>query len=155
MQLRTDKRVPFDASVDEVWAAMCNVGSYQQWWPWLEEFHADALAVGETWRCDIRAPLRYHVRFTLKFIVVVPATHIECSLRGDISGGAWIDLEERGDKSDVWIRSEIAPASPFLKTLTRVLYPVALAGHDAVIASGARQFQERALASAGASDTST
>ena len=91
MQLRTDKRVPFDASVDEVWAAMCNVGSYQQWWPWLEEFHADALAVGETWRCDIRAPLRYHVRFTLKFIVVVPATHIECSLRGDISGGAWID----------------------------------------------------------------
>ena len=152
MRLSMDKRIPFDASVDEVWAAMSDVGSYQRWWPWLEEFQADTLAVGETWRCDVKAPLRYHVRFTLKFIVVVPATHIECSLRGDIGGGAWIDVEEQGDKCDIWIRSEIYPESTFLKSLTRLLYPVALAGHDAVIANGARQFQQRAL-TPGASDT--
>ncbi len=154
MRLSTDKRIPFDASVDDMWSAMCDVGSFQRWWPWLDSFQADALAVGETWRCDVRAPLRYHVRFTLKFVVVVPATHLECSLRGDITGGAWIDLEERGEHCDVWIRSEIYPASPFLKTLTRVLYPVALAGHDAVIANGARQFQQRAL-TPGASGTTT
>jgi uncharacterized protein YndB with AHSA1/START domain len=145
MRLVTDKRLPFAASVDEVWAAMCDVGSYQQWWPWLQTFEAEGLAVGEIWRCDIVAPLRYHVAFTLKFDVVVPATHIECSLRGDITGGAWIDLEERNEQSDVWIRSELAPASTFLRALTRVLYPVALAGHDAVINNGAKQFQERAL----------
>lgn len=154
MQLVTDKRLPFDASVDEVWAAMSDVGSYQTWWPWLHAFEADTLAPGAIWRCDIVAPLRYHVAFTLKFDVVVPATHIECSLRGDITGGAWIDLEERGDASDLWIRSELAPASQFLRLLTRVLYPVALAGHDAVINNGARQFQERAL-TPGARDTTT
>ncbi len=145
MRLSTDKRLPFDATVDEVWAAMGDVGSYQKWWPWLHSFEAEELAVGEIWRCDIVAPLRYHVAFSLKFDVVVPATHLECSLRGDITGGAWIDLEQRGEQCDLWIRSELAPASTFLRALTRVLYPVALAGHDAIINSGARQFQERAL----------
>ncbi len=146
MELTTDRRLPFDASVDRVWAAMCDVGSYQQWWPWLQTFEADALDTGEIWRCVVVAPLRYTVSFTLKFDAVMPGHHVETSLRGDITGGAWIDLEQRGDECDVWIRSELAPASPFLRALTRVVYPVAKAGHDAVIGNGARQFQARALA---------
>lgn len=154
MQLVTDKRLPFDASVDNVWAAMADVGAYQTWWPWLRSFDADALEAGAIWRCEIVAPLRYTVAFSLKFDVVVPATHVECSLRGDITGGAWIDLEERGDASDVWIRSQLAPASLFLRRLTRFLYPIALAGHNAVIDNGAKQFQQRAL-TPGVSDTTT
>ncbi len=145
MHLSTDKRLPFDADVAEVWTAMSKVEAYQGWWPWLAEFDADALATGEIWKCKIVAPLRYTVAFTLKFDVVVPETHVEASLRGDITGGAWIDLEERGDACDVWIRSQLAPSSPFLKMLSTVLYPIAKAGHDAVIENGAKQFQDRAL----------
>jgi len=145
MHLATDKRLPFDSDVSAVWMAMANVGAYQQWWPWLRTFDANALATGEIWKCEIVAPLRYTVAFTLKFDVVVPETHVEASLRGDITGGAWIDLEERGEASDLWIRSQLAPASPFLRMLSRVLYPVAKAGHDAVIENGAKQFQDRAL----------
>jgi hypothetical protein len=130
------------------------VHSYQSWWPWLQTFEADALAAGEIWRGVIVAPLRYTVGFTLKFDAVMPGHHVEASLRGDITGGAWIDLEERGEGCDLWIRSQLAPASPFLKALTRILYPIAKAGHDAVITNGARQFQERALsANADAPDT--
>jgi uncharacterized protein YndB with AHSA1/START domain len=145
MHLATDQRLPFDADVASVWNAMGKVDAYQQWWPWLRTFEANALAVGEIWKCVIVAPLRYTVSFTLKFDVVVPEQHIETSLRGDIAGGAWIDLEERGDESDVWIRSTLAPTSPFLKMLSRVFYPVAKSGHDAIINQGAKQFQERAL----------
>lgn len=145
MRISTDRRLPFDAAVPRVWDAMADVDSYRQWWPWLRTFDAHALAVGEIWNCAVRAPLGYTVAFTLKFDVVVPEQHVEASLRGDIVGGAWIDLEERGGASDVWIRSELAPASPFLRRLSRFVYPVARAGHDAIISNGARQFQERAL----------
>jgi hypothetical protein len=153
MQLSTDRRIAFDASADAVWSAMCDVGSYQSWWPWLRTFDANALEVGQIWRCEIVAPLRYTVAFTLKFDVVAAPFHIEASLRGDILGGAWIDVEERGEQSDVWIRSEIFPASRFLRALTRFAYPIARSGHDAIITSGARQFERRALATAGAADT--
>lgn len=145
MHLTTDKRLPFDADVAEVWTAMSKVEAYQGWWPWLEEFDANRLAAGEIWKCKIRSPLRYTVAFTLKFDVVVPETHIEASLRGDIVGGAWIDLEDRGGHTDIWIRSQLSPHSRFLKTLTAVLYPVAKYGHDAIIAIGAKQFEEKAL----------
>lgn len=154
MQLSTDRRLAFDAPASAVWGAMADVDSYQSWWPWLRTFEANALAVGEIWRCEIVAPLRYTVAFTLKFDVVVAPFHIEASMRGDIVGGAWIDVEERGERCDVWIRSEIFPASRFLRGLTRVLYPVAKSGHDAIITSGAKQFQERAL-TPGVADTTT
>ena len=72
MHLATDQRLPFDSDVASVWNAMAKVDAYQQWWPWLRTFEADALAVGEIWKCVIVAPLRYTVSFTLKFDVVVP-----------------------------------------------------------------------------------
>lgn len=146
MQLHTDRRIAFDAPADAVWAAMTDVTAYRSWWPWLRTFEADALATGEIWRCEIVAPLRYTVAFTLKFDVVAAPFHVETSLRGDILGGAWIDVEDRGAQSDVWIRSEIFPSSRFLRGLTRFAYPIAKSGHDAIITSGARQFQQRALA---------
>lgn len=155
MQLSTDRRVAFDAPADRVWAAMANVDAYQSWWPWLRAFDANALAVGEIWRCEVVAPLRYTVAFSLKFDVVAAPFHIEASIRGDILGGAWIDVEERGQHSDVWIRSELVPASTFLRRLTKFAHPIAKAGHDAVITKGAKQFQARALARTGASDTTT
>lgn len=155
MQLSTDRRLPFDAPAAEVWAAMGDVDSYQSWWPWLRTFQARALGVGEIWKCEIVSPLRYTVAFTLKFDVVAAPFHIEASMRGDIVGGAWIDVEERGDQCDVWIRSEIFPASTFLQRLTKFAYPIAKWGHDTVITRGAHQFQAKALSSSGASGTTT
>lgn len=124
---------------------MTDVTSYQRWWPWLRSFEAATLAVDEVWRCSVKAPLGYSLSFSLKFEVVVPEHHIEASVRGDILGGAWIDLEERGAASDVWVRSMFVPASPFLQRLSKFAPPVARLGHDLLLRQGARQFNERAL----------
>lgn len=148
VHIETDRRYPFDGDVGAVWAAMAGVGSYEQWWPWLTEFDANALAVNEVWKCSVRAPLGYKVAFSLKFDVVVPEHHIEASVRGDIIGGAWIDLLERGEATDVWIRSMLIPVAPFLKRLSSAAPPVARFGHNWILRTGARQFNAKALARA-------
>ena len=38
---------------------------YQRWWPWLREFEATGLTAGDEWRCRVRPPLPYTVRFTI------------------------------------------------------------------------------------------
>ena len=143
--MSTDQRFDFDGDVAAVWNALCDVDSYQRWWPWLTEFDARGVAVDEVWKCRVKTLLGYSVSFSLKFDVVVPEHHIEASVRGDILGGAWIDLEERGDKSDVWVRSMFVPASPFLERLSKFAPPLARFGHNWILKTGARQFNEKAL----------
>lgn len=155
MHIETDRRFPFDGDVGAVWSAMANVGSYEQWWPWLKDFDASELGVDQIWNCTVRAPLGYKVSFSLKFDVVVPEHHIEASVRGDIIGGAWIDLLENGDATDVWVRSMLIPVAPFLKRLSSTAPPIARFGHNWILRSGARQFNARAMtAAAGAPQAS-
>jgi hypothetical protein len=141
----TDQRLAMPADAETVWAAMSNVDAYTTWWPWLVEFDGAPIAVGSIWNCAVQPPLRYRVAFSIKFDVVVPSTHIEASVRGDIVGGAWIDLEPTGNGCDIWIRSGLAPRSQLLRVLSAAMQPVAKWGHDWIISTGAAQFQERAL----------
>ena len=142
MEVSSDRTWRFDAPVGDVWAALAATDGYRRWWPWLRSFDADGLAVGETWRCVVRPPLPYVVRFTVHIDEVAAPSLIAATVDGDVRGPARIDVQEEGPVSVLRLRAALAPANPVLSIVGRVAAPVARRGHDWVLDTGARQFAE-------------
>jgi uncharacterized protein YndB with AHSA1/START domain len=145
MELHSDRRLHFDAEPAEVWSAMGSVDRYQEWWPWLRSFEATGLVAGDRWRCTVKPPLPYTVRFTVDLQEVVPATRIAAAVSGDIEGRARLDFTAVDDGCTVHLRSDLAPANALLRVLAMVGRPIARHGHDWVLDVGAGQFASRAL----------
>jgi uncharacterized protein YndB with AHSA1/START domain len=155
VELVTHKALHFSQPRAEVWAAMADVESYRQWWPWLRAFQARALATDDVWRCTVRAPVGYTVSFAIAFTRVVDGSLAEARVSGDIRGGAELTLTDAEGGCSVVVRSDLQPESRFLRFLTRTVPAVARYGHDWVLATGAKQFEQRALLSVDARDTTT
>jgi hypothetical protein len=133
---------------------MADVGSYRQWWPWLRSFEALELERGDVWRCSVSPPLPYTVTFAIAFDDVFPEERIIASVSGDIVGTAELELTDTDAGCDVEVRSDLQPRSAFLRLLATTVPPVARYGHDWILATGATQFEARALTpSADAPDT--
>jgi uncharacterized protein YndB with AHSA1/START domain len=147
MELVTHKTLHFPHPREQVWSAMGEVGSYPKWWPWLKSFDADALRTGAVWRCSVSPPLPYTVSFAIEFIEVVECERVQASVSGDISGTAHLVLSDAGKGCDVVVRSDLEPRSTFLRVLAATVPPVARFGHDWILATGAKQFESRALTS--------
>ena len=145
MQIESNRHRAFDVSPEELWAVLSEVDRYRSWWPWLQRLDADALAPGETWRCAVRAPLGYPVRFELDLDRVEPPWLVTARVTGDILGAASIDLERTGDGCVLRFRSALEPAAGHLRLLGRMAPGFARRGHDAVIDAALRQFGERAF----------
>jgi hypothetical protein len=155
VELVTHKALHFAHDRATVWAAMADVGSYRQWWPWLRDFDAEALATDAVWRCTVRAPVGYTVSFRIAFTRVIDASLVEARVSGDIAGGAELTLRDGEKHCEVVVRSNLQPESRFLRILSNTVPPVARYGHDWVLATGARQFEQRALATSDVPDTTT
>ncbi len=136
---------------------MADVESYQRWWPWLRSFEAVELERGDVWRCSVSPPLPYTVTFDISFDDVFPEERIIASVSGDIVGMAELEITDNDTGCDVVVRSDLQPRSAFLRLLAKTLPPVVRYGHDWILATGATQFEARALggASADAPDTTT
>jgi hypothetical protein len=156
VELVTHKALHFAYPRDVVWAAMGDVGSYQRWWPWLRSFDASRLATDAIWRCAVRPPLGYTVTFSIAFTRVIEGSLAEARVSGDICGGAELTLTDVDGGCDVVVRSDLEPESRFLRMLSKTVPPVARYGHDWVLSTGARQFEQRALVlTADVPDTTT
>ena len=145
MRIGSDHRFAFAANPVTVWRAMAAVDQYRTWWPWLRSFDGTELRAGERWRCEVRPPLPYTVRFVVVLEEVVPVQRVRSSIEGDIVGTADLALVASGDGSELRLRSELAPANSVLRSLGRLARPLAQHGHDWVITTGARQFERAAL----------
>jgi hypothetical protein len=143
--VRSDRQYRFDVPVDALWRRLSNVDDYRTWWPWLRRFEAEKLAAGERWRCAVQPPLPYLLRFDLVLDAVRDCEQIEATVDGDITGTAIIDLADRGGATEVRLRSSLAPANRYLRTVAKVARPVVRYGHDWVLDTGARQFGRRAV----------
>lgn len=145
MDVRSDRRYRFDASPDELWAALTNVGDYRQWWPWLRRFDGDAFATGERWTCVVQPPLPYSLRFALSLDEVVEGERVDATVTGDIVGTAHLELTPDGTGSELALASQLAPANSMLRAIAVVARPVVRFGHDWVLDTGLRQFRASAL----------
>jgi uncharacterized protein YndB with AHSA1/START domain len=144
--IRTDRRFPMPGSRDVVWAALSRSDQFAETWPWLRAFDGRELRAGATWRCEVQPPVPYRVRFAVHLREVVEADHIEADVDGDVKGSARLELvtEEVGTaRTELWLRSELAPGNGLLRGILRVMPPLARFGHDWILDTGARQFRER------------
>ncbi len=144
MELVSDRRYRFAVVPDALWAAIAETSDYQRWWPWLTTFDADGLIAGAVWRCAVRPPLPYTMRFTISLDEVVAPSLVAATVHGDIAGTARVEVAADGDGSAVRLRSSLAPSSPLFGIVAGIARPFVRRGHDWVLDTGARQFAGRA-----------
>ena len=145
MEVRSERRFEFDAAPPALWAALGSVDDYPSWWPWLRRFDARALAQGEEWRCTVKPPLPYVVRFTVRFDEVEVERRIDAVVSGDIEGPAQLLIEPSTGGSAVTLTSSLRPTNTVLKAAALLGRPLVRYGHDWVLDIGAGQFASRAL----------
>jgi uncharacterized protein YndB with AHSA1/START domain len=143
VELVSDRRYRFAVGPDELWAAIAETTEYQRWWPWLTAFDADGLRPGGVWRCAVRPPLPYTLRFSILLDEVVQPSLLTATVRGDIAGSARIEVAADGEASAVRLRSTLATGSRAFGILAGIARPLVRRGHDWVLDTGARQFAER------------
>ena len=143
--MHSDRRHQFAVERAELWASMCRVDRYREWWPWLRSFEASALRSGDRWRCRVQPPLPYALRFDVTIDEVVPGELVTATVSGDIAGTARLDLLDRVGGSEIRLASSLAPSNRMLRAVALAARPVVRRGHDWVLDTGARQFTERAL----------
>jgi hypothetical protein len=144
VELVSDRRYRFAVAPEPRGTAIAETAEYQRWWPWLKAFEAEGLAVGEVWRCAVRPPLPYTVRFTIRLDEVVQPSLVAATVRGDIAGTARVEVEADGDGCAVRLRSSLAPGGRVFGLVAGIARPIVRRGHDWVLDTGARQFAERA-----------
>lgn len=145
MDIRSDRTHHIGHPPEAVWAAIARVDAFQDWWPWLRRFEADALAVGDRWECTIRPPVPYALHVAVTLDEVEAPTRIGATLSGDIRGTAAVSLEEVPGGCRVRLVSDLAPHGPALRRVARWAPWVSRFGHDWVLDTGLRQFQRRAF----------
>lgn len=122
---------------------MGRVEAFRDWWPWLRRFDADALRVGDRWRCTIRPPLPYLLRLTIRIDEAVAPSRILATVSGDIDGHAAVHLEPDGSGCAIRLTSTLVPARQPLKAVAAVAPGLARFGHDWVLDTGFEQFSAR------------
>jgi len=145
VEVRSERRFEFDAAPPALWAVLGSVEDYPRWWPWLRRFDARALAPGELWRCTVKPPLPYVVRFTIRFDEVEVERRIDAVVGGDIEGPAQLLIEPSAGGSAVTLTSSLRPTHTVLKAAALLGRPLVRYGHDWVLDIGAGQFASRAL----------
>ncbi len=145
MEVRSERRFEFEAAPPVLWAALGSVDDYPRWWPWLRRFDARALAPGEEWRCTVKPPLPYVVRFTIRFDEVEVERRIDATVEGDIEGPAQLLIEPSAGGTAVTLTSSLRPTNTILKAAALLGRPLVRYGHDWVLDIGAGQFASRAL----------
>ena len=133
------------ARPEQVWCALAATGEYRRWWPWLTAFEADGLVAGGQWRCTVRPPLPYSLRFTVHLDEVVPPALVTAHVTGDIAGDARVDLADHDEGTQVRLASVLTPTNPAFAIIAAVARPIVQRGHDWVLDTGARQFARHAV----------
>lgn len=147
MEIRSDRRFPFDVGRGAVWSAVTRIDRYREWWPWLERFEGAAFETGQRWRCRVKPPVPYALEFEVVLVEVVGAERVRAHIEGDIEGWAELTAADGTDASSSEYRlvSELSPANGLLRVVARLARPIAHFGHDWVLDTGVRQFRAAAL----------
>jgi len=141
----SDRLLRFPVGATEFWDAVASTDDYRRWWPWLRAFEARGLFAGDAWRCAVRPPLGYTVRFTVHLDEVHAPTSIRARVSGDIRGRAQIAVEPHDEGCAVHLTSTLAPSNRAFAVFALLAGPLVRRGHDWILVTGAEQFARRAL----------
>ena len=145
MEVRSDRTFTFAVGPAALWSALTSAERYRSWWPWLRKFEGASFTEGARWRCEVRAPLLYRVRFELVLEEVVAGVSAAAAVVGDIAGHARLDVVGTEAGSQLRLRSILASKRWLLRAVARLAPSVARFGHDRLLDTGVRQFRARAF----------
>jgi hypothetical protein len=146
VEVRSDRTFEFTVGPDDLWSAVTRADRYRSWWPWLRRFDGVAFEEGARWRCAVRAPLGYRVRFDVVLSDVVPGRSAGGAGRRANAGRRPLDVRPAdGGGSQLRLQSTLASERWPLRAIARLAPPVARFGHDRLLDTGVRQFRARAL----------
>lgn len=124
----------------ELWRRIRVVEDYPTWWPWLRQFDAEKLTVGEVWRGTLQPPLPYTIRCDVRFETVFEPELIAASLTGDLAGHARIELHDDTWGTRARVVSQLRAQSRLIRAVAGAVPAVARRGHDWVLDTAAHQF---------------
>ncbi|MBA3605729.1 MAG: hypothetical protein H0W46_07130 [Acidimicrobiia bacterium] len=146
MRLTSDRRYDFAVDPDALWRVLAATDEYRKWWPWLHGFAAAGLVSGDSWRCVVRPPLPYTLRFTLELDEVVAPSFVRATVHGDIAGTAALTMAPTAEGTNLRLVSDLASSSRAFGVISTVFRPLVTRAHDWVLDNGAAQFADRAIA---------
>lgn len=104
----------------------------------------------------MQPPLPYALHFELAIDEVVAGELVTATISGDLEGSARLEVRELPDvedtRSEIRLRSDLAPTNRVLRTFAAVARPVVRFGHDWVLDTGVQQFRSRGLSGGRATD---
>jgi hypothetical protein len=146
IELGRDRSYWFPMLPDALWLALADTGNYRSWWPSLTDLDADRLITGTVWRCTIRPPLPFALRFAIHLDDVVRPTLVTAHISGDIAGTARLAVAPHGNGCDVQLTSTLAPSNPTLEMIETLARPIIRQAYNWMLDTGARQFLRNAIA---------
>ena len=91
----------------------------------------------------MQPPLPYRVRFTVHLDDVVPVRSVTATVSGEIVGTAALTIAPSGRGSSARLVADLGPEKHALRALSVALRPLVRFGHNWVLDTGARQFEQR------------
>lgn len=144
-RFRFDRTFRFDAPADDLWSAIADTRSYPRVWSWLDEFESGPLVEGTRASFRVRPPLPYRLRFAVTLDEVRAPELVRGRVSGDAVGEAALVVLSTDGGSAARLTWDLEVVRPSLTRAAPFLRPLMVAGHDAVVALGVRQFRRRAL----------
>ena len=130
----------FDASIEQVWAAVYHSENWPQWWSSVQRVveleKGDAKGVGSVKRYEWRGRLPYTLAFNMRTTLVKAPHALEGEARGDLEGtGRW-ELSHVDGATKVRYTWSVRTTQLWMNLLAPVAAPFFRWNHDFVMKQG-------------------
>ena len=131
------------APVASVWAALTDVRSWPQWWPYVRAVEqvdsGNAEGLGAVHRIRWATRLPYTIQIEVRSVEIHKHQRLCGRSRGQLEGqGTWL-LRSAGDGiTEVAYRWQVVVTKPWMRRLAPLLAPVFRWNHDGVMRAGER-----------------
>lgn len=131
------------AERESIWDALVDFQQWPQWWPALkkvvETIHGDPQGIGQRANAVWQGPLGYSLEMSIEAVERVEPDFLRGVASGDVVGEGLWRLEAKDDGwTSVAFNWDVRATKRWMVALAPVARPVFVAGHDKVMAEGAR-----------------
>jgi uncharacterized protein YndB with AHSA1/START domain len=135
----------FDAPPEDLWSRIEQLDRFEQWWPWLTDFHVDGdgLTTGSVLHGVVQPPLPYRMHLDIELLECRRPSVIDAAVSGDLVGPA--QLRFRPEHGVTWAQVSwtLEMRQPAMRLASRVGRPVLQWGHDRVVEMTVAGFRRR------------
>lgn len=130
-----------------MWDVIQEVDRFEDWWPWLEEFHleGDSLRQGAVLTGVVAPPLPYRMRILVELLRCDPPNSMAALIHGDLEGEAHVEISPHGAGTIVEVAWTVEMMQRPMRLADRFAHPLLQWGHDRVVDVTIAGFRRRLL----------